>query len=79
MLTATASAPTSIYLITVFVLTSPKNLVARGEHQKPVAGGSGGNATTSPSYDTNHNALNMDPSGEGPADFGYGAPGQGDY
>ncbi|KAF2159317.1 hypothetical protein M409DRAFT_71096 [Zasmidium cellare ATCC 36951] len=63
----------------IYLARYRENLVARGEHQKPVAGGSGGNATTSPSYDTNHNALNMDPSGEGAADFGYGAPGQGDY
>lgn len=55
-----------------------KNLVARGEHQKPGAGGSGNVA--SPSFDNaNHNALGMDPSGEGAPDFGYGPSAGGDY
>jgi len=55
----------------VSLLTS-KNLVARGEHQKPVAGGSGSATATEASYDNaNHLSNAMDPSAEGPSDFGY--------
>ena len=61
-----------------------KNLVARGEHQKPSASGSGTGATsaTSPSYDdAGHNVLSnpMDPAVEAGGDFAYGHPGAGDY
>lgn len=64
---------------------SHKNLVARGEHQRPnvaSSSGTGANSTTSPGYEgANHNVLSnpMDPSVEGGGDFAYGHPGPGEY
>lgn len=56
-----------------------QNLVARGEHQKPAAGGA-----MTEGYDAaNHNVLGhtLDPAGEGATDFAYpgGNPGTTDY
>lgn len=65
-------------------LTSAKNLVARGEHQKPSASGSatGPNSTTSPSYEGgNHGGVltnPMDPAVEAGTEFAYAHP-EGSY
>lgn len=55
-----------------------QNLVARGEHTKPSAGGNGGaNPTTSPYDNNNQHVLGnpMDGSADGVTDFAYGPPG----
>lgn len=61
-----------------------QNLVARGEHPKPLASGSAGAGAASPPYDnTNHNVLSnpMESSADSTADFGYpgGHGGAGEY
>ncbi|CAK4023484.1 related to CCAAT-binding factor, subunit A (HAP3) [Lecanosticta acicola] len=64
----------------IYLARYRENLVARGEHQKLGPGGSGSGNVASPGFDgANHNALGMDPAGEGAPDFGYGPPGGGDY
>ncbi|KAK5133264.1 hypothetical protein LTR08_007998 [Meristemomyces frigidus] len=58
----------------IYLARFRENLVARGEHQKPVTSGSGGAPTTEPAYEnTSHNVLSnpMDPSADGSADFGF--------
>jgi hypothetical protein len=67
----------------LIALTPIQNLTARGEHQKPSAGGSGGveNAGSSGYDNANHNVLGnpMDPAGDSATDFAYGPPGGGEY
>ena len=65
--------------LSLHILTPNKNLVARGEHQKPA--GAGGPATSVEGFDpANHAVLSnpLDPSVEGGNEF-YGHPGAPEY
>lgn len=74
--------PTCIIIIPP-VLTSNEAAVARGETQKPSAGGSGtgANSATSPYEGSNHNVIGnaMDQGVEGSTDFAYDNSTQGGY